>query len=115
VIKVYLSTPCIAFLSIDLQPNDQQVDFFRYEGVYDHHAQSVLQFGRDRPNKGITAPKILPKMANISVSDVLRPNYRWCRLSAAVYGCALLLLVTFALDELAVSWPQSTRTHLSGN
>jgi len=27
----------------------------------------------------------------------------WRRLSAAAYGCALLLLVTFALDELAVS------------
>ena len=27
----------------------------------------------------------------------------WRRLSAAAYGCALLLLVTFALDEFAVS------------
>jgi len=27
----------------------------------------------------------------------------WRRLSAAAYGCALLLLVTFALHELAVS------------
>jgi len=27
----------------------------------------------------------------------------WHRLSAAAYGYALLLLVTFALDELAVS------------
>jgi len=35
-------------------------------------------------------------MANIGVSGVL-----WRRLSAAAYGCAFLLLVTFALDELA--------------
>jgi len=27
----------------------------------------------------------------------------WRRLSAAAHGCALLLLVTFATDELAVS------------
>ena len=50
-------------------------------------------------------PKYYPKMANISV-------FSWCiaakllsrHLSAAAYGCALLLLVglTFAFDELAV-------------
>ena len=27
----------------------------------------------------------------------------WRRLSAAAYGCAVLLLVTFALDEVAVT------------
>ena len=43
----------------------------------------LLQFGRDRPNKGVRAPKIVPKMANISLSGVLRPNY---------YGVACLLL-----------------------
>jgi len=40
-----------------------------------HHAHIVLHFGYDRPNKGIRVPNILPKMANISVSGVLRPNY----------------------------------------
>jgi len=40
-----------------------------------------------RPNKEIRALKILPKMANISVSGVLRPNY--C-------GVACLLLRTDA-------------------
>ena len=39
-----------------------------------HHAHIVLQFGRHHPNKGTMAPEILPKMANISVSGVLRPN-----------------------------------------
>jgi len=41
-------------------------------------------------------------MANISVSGLLRQN-TWLRPSAAAYGCAVSLLVTFALDELAVS------------
>jgi len=35
----------------------------------------ILKYGIDRPNKGIIAPKTLPKLANISVSGVLRPNY----------------------------------------
>jgi len=67
----------------------------------------VLLFGRGRPNKGDQGPKILPEMANISVSGVVycgeTSKLLWRRLSAAAYGCALLLLVTFALDELAVS------------
>ena len=80
-IQVYLSTPRIAFISIDLQPNDlKRMGYFRQEGVYAHHAHTVLQLGRDRPNKGIRAPKILPKMANISVSGIF-----WRRLSAAAW------------------------------
>jgi len=58
----------------------------------------------------------------IRVSGVLRTNDCGVRrLSAAAYGCALLLLVstallTFALDELAVKVRlQSTRTHLSSD
>jgi len=43
--------------------------------IYAHRAQIVLQFGRYRPSQGIMAPKILSKMANISVFGVLRPNY----------------------------------------
>ena len=35
----------------------------------------ILKYGIDRPNKGIIAPKTLPKVANISVSGVLRQNY----------------------------------------
>ena len=54
--------------------------YFRQESVYAHHAHTVLQLGRDRPNKGIRAPKILPKMANISVSGIL-----WRRPSAAAW------------------------------
>ena len=114
VIQVYLSTPRIAFISIDLKPNDlNEWVYFRREGVYAHHAHAVLQFGRDRPNKGIRAPKILSKMANINVSDVLWPDY-------SSVACPLLRMdahsyLTFALEELAVSRLQSTRTHLSGD
>ena len=61
----------MAFISVDLQPNDlYECVYFRHEGVYAHHAHILLHFGRDRPNQGIRAPKILPKMANISVSGV---------------------------------------------
>ena len=74
---------------------------------------TLLQFGRDRPNKGIRAPKILSKMANINDSDVLWPDY-------SSVACLLLRMdahscLTFALEELAVSRLQSTRTHLSGD
>ena len=66
----------MAFISVDLQPNDlNECVYFRHEGVYAHHAHILLHFGRDRPNQGIWAPKILHKMANISVFGVLRANY----------------------------------------
>jgi len=66
----------MAFISIDLQPNDlNEWVCFRYEAVYANHTHIVLQFRRDRPYKGIKAPKTLSKIASISVSDVLRPNY----------------------------------------
>jgi len=59
---------CIAYISIDWQPNDlNECVYFRHERVYAHHAHIVLQFGRDHPNKGIRAPT----MANISASGIL--------------------------------------------
>jgi len=89
----------------------------------DHHAHIVLKFGCDRPNEGIRAgaQKILHKIAKIRVSGnsgLLQPN----DLSAAAYGCALLLLVstallTFALDQLAVTLATENQnaTHLSSD
>ena len=69
----------------------------------------MLKFGCDRHNEGTGPgdPKILHKIAKFRVSGnsgLLRPN----DLAAAVYGCALLLLVStvllaFALDQLAVT------------
>ena len=77
--------------------------------VYVSTVHTLLQFGRDRL-KGIRAPKLLPKMATISVCGVLQPNYGVA--CAAAYGCDIVTsLVTFALDELAVREAiQSTRT-----
>ena len=63
----------------------------------------ILKYGIDRPNKGIIAPKILPKNGQHQCFWCIAAKLLWRRLSAAACGCAVLLLVTFALDELAVS------------
>ena len=59
------------------------------------------------PTRGSEPEKNITQNGQIGVSGVLRPNY----------GVAcLLLLVTFALDELAVYVRlESTRTHPSGD
>jgi len=42
-------------------------------------------------------------VANVNVSGVLRPNYCGVACPLLRIGCAFLLLVTFALDDLVVS------------
>jgi len=60
------------------------------------------QFGRDRPNPRIGPQNIIQNVQR-QCFWCIAAKLTWRRLSVAAYGCALLLLVTFALDELAVS------------
>jgi len=67
------------------------MDLFSARWCIRRHARTVLLIGRGRPNKGDQGPKILPEMANISVSGVVycgeTSKLLWRRLSAAAYGC----------------------------
>jgi len=51
-----------------------------------HRLHVVLKFGRDRPNKEIRTPKVLPKMANFSVSEFrfTAAKLLQCRLSVCL-------------------------------
>jgi len=63
----------------------------------------ILKYGIDRPNKEIIAPKNITQTGQHQCFWCIAAELFWRRLSAAAYGCALLQLVIFALDELAVS------------
>jgi len=67
---------CASFIIAYLKPAICDTNLLEHtvHSLYAHHAYIVLKFGCDRPNKGIRAPKILPKMAKIRVSGILRPN-----------------------------------------
>jgi len=60
-----LSTPRIAFISIDLQPNDLKTNGFIFGTKVDMPTMHTLH---------TQGPQNITEMANISVSGVLRPN-----------------------------------------
>jgi len=96
VIQIYLSTPRIAFILIDLQSNALKTNGFIFgTKVYVPTMHTLHTHG--------PPPKILPRNGQHQCFWCIEAKLLWRRLSAAAYGCALLLLVTFALDELAVS------------
>ena len=55
------------------------------------------------PQQGDQGPKNITQNGQRQCFWCISAKLLWRRLSAAAYGCALLLLVTLALDELAVS------------
>jgi len=104
VIKIYLSTPCIVFTSIDLQPNDlNKLVYFQHEGVYVHRAHIVLQFGCGRPNRGIRAPKYYPKWPSSVFLVYCGQTTVVLPVCCCLWMCTLAVSISFALDELSVS------------
>jgi len=69
---------------------------FRHDGVYAHNLDAIAPT-RDQGPQNIT------QNGQHQCFWCTAGKLLWRRLSAVACGCALMLLVTFALDELAVS------------
>ena len=72
---------------------------FRHECVYAHHAHNLDVIALTRGS----GPQNIIQNVQRQCFWCIAAKLTWRRLSVAAYGCALLLLVTFALHELAVS------------
>jgi len=96
VIQLYLITPCIAFISIDLQP-DELNEWVCFRHMPTMHTL-LLQFERDRPNKGIRTSKHYP---GLPASLFLV----YCgQTTVASPVCCCIWMRSLAVSNLCIRW-----------
>ena len=99
VIQVYLSTPRIAFISIDLQPNDlNQWGFFDMKLYMPTMHTLCYSLDAIAPTRGSGPPKLYPKLPALV-------SLMYCgQTTVASLVCCCVWMRTLAVSSLCIRW-----------